>query len=285
MLKKFDELHVINFLSALLIGIIIGFPHSLLRIALSLPFVLFSPGYALVAVLYPRRDDLSGAERIALSLGTSLAIVALVGLGLNFLPWGVRLMPILTSLAGFTAVCSVLAAHARGRLSHTTRFTVEIQPLLGHFHNVSVGQVAVAGITIAATVVVGWLLHAADSRAGETFTEFYVLNGSGKAEAFTDWVSAGKPAEIILGIINRESRRATYTVTIRAEGRPETILGPFSIEKGEKRERKVQVNLPIGTHREIQFLLFKDAGPVPYRRLRFWINAVPRHASGAQSTK
>ena len=277
MLKKLNELHLINFLSALLIGIAVGLPDSPLRIPLSLLLVLFSPGYALIAALYPRREDLSTAERVALSLGTSLAIVALIGLGLNFLPWGVRLIPILVSLASFIAICSALAARARSRLHPTERFTIEIQSLLGYLRKVSWGPAAVAAVIIAAITLAGWRLYAANSHTGETFTEFYVLNDSGKAEAYPDWIAAGKPAEVILGIINKEMRRATYRITIRANGRPEITLGPFPLGTGERWEKKVQVSLPQpGAHQEIEFLLFKDSISVPYRRLHLWINVLPR---------
>ena len=283
MLKQLSELHLLNLLSILLVGIVIGLPHSFLRIPLSLPFVLFSPGYALIAALYPRRDDLSGAERIALSLGASLAIVALIGLGLNILPWGVRLIPVLVSVAGVTTVCSILAAQARSRLAQTERFTIDIRRLLGQLRKVSWGQVAVAGIIIAAAVIAVWQLYSIESRTGETFTEFYVLNDSGKAEGYPDWVLAGTPTEVILGIINREMSRTTYTIAIRAHDRPEATLGPFSLEREEKLERKVQLNLSAGAHQEIQFLLFKDGSSIPYRRLHFWINVMPRKSSGASS--
>jgi uncharacterized membrane protein len=68
---------------------------SPVRIILGLPLMLFLPGYALIATLFPRKGDLDGIERIALSFGLSIAITPLLGLGLNYTPFGIRLTPIL----------------------------------------------------------------------------------------------------------------------------------------------------------------------------------------------
>ena len=73
-----------------------------LRIPLGLAMVLIVPGYALIAALFPRRTDLDSIERIALSFGLSIAVVPLIGLGLNYTPWGIRLTPVVISLAIFT---------------------------------------------------------------------------------------------------------------------------------------------------------------------------------------
>lgn len=52
-----------------------------IRMILGLIMVLFLPGSALVAALFPAKDDLDGIERLALGLGLSFAIVPLIGLG------------------------------------------------------------------------------------------------------------------------------------------------------------------------------------------------------------
>ncbi|MBN1814156.1 MAG: DUF1616 domain-containing protein [Anaerolineae bacterium] len=52
-------------------------PFPLPRLFLGLLFVLFVPGYALQAVLFPRAADLDGPERLALSFGLSIAVVPL----------------------------------------------------------------------------------------------------------------------------------------------------------------------------------------------------------------
>ncbi len=56
----------------------------------------------------PRRgmDDI---ERVALSFGMSIAITALIGLGLNYTPWGIRLLPVLFSISAFIIILSAVA--------------------------------------------------------------------------------------------------------------------------------------------------------------------------------
>ena len=70
-----------------------------LRIALSFICLLFFPGYALISALFPRQGTLSLLERSVLSIGLSIAIVPLIGLALNYTPWGIRLDPILIAVA------------------------------------------------------------------------------------------------------------------------------------------------------------------------------------------
>ncbi|MHB8987039.1 MAG: DUF1616 domain-containing protein [Eubacteriales bacterium] len=65
---------------------------------------------------FSRRRD--GIERVALSFGLSIAVVPLVGLILNYTPWGIRLAPILASLLVFVG-----AMKLRSRLKVTAGFT------------------------------------------------------------------------------------------------------------------------------------------------------------------
>ncbi|MEM3437498.1 MAG: DUF1616 domain-containing protein [Nitrososphaerales archaeon] len=85
-------------------------PFIYLRYAFGSIFILYLPGYSLIEALYPRKEDLEGLERLALSIGLSLAIVPLVGLILNYTPWGIRLEPIIISLAILTSMLALIAA-------------------------------------------------------------------------------------------------------------------------------------------------------------------------------
>ncbi len=83
-----------------------------LRIVVGSLFVLFLPGYSLVEALYPGEGELSPLERLALSIGLSLALVPLVGLVLNYTPWGIRLGPVMASLSTLS-LGLLLVAHYR----------------------------------------------------------------------------------------------------------------------------------------------------------------------------
>jgi len=54
-----------------------------------------------IKTLFPMRR-IDRVELMTLSIGTSLALVTLVGLLLNYTPWGLRLIPITTSLSILT---------------------------------------------------------------------------------------------------------------------------------------------------------------------------------------
>lgn len=92
-----------------------GSPLIYLRYALGALFVLYLPGSMLIEALYIKRGELEGLEKVALSLGLSLAVVPLIGLVLNFTPLGIRLEPIVISLALFTLTMAFTAAYRQYR--------------------------------------------------------------------------------------------------------------------------------------------------------------------------
>lgn len=84
-----------------------------LRYVLGSITVLFIPGYVTIELLYPREEDLSPLERLALSIGLSLALVPLIGLVLNYTPWGIRLAPIAASLTIYATVAAFAAGYRK----------------------------------------------------------------------------------------------------------------------------------------------------------------------------
>jgi hypothetical protein len=88
-------------------------PLVAVRWVLGSMFVLFLPGYVTVEALFPKGRDLDGIERSALSVGLSLTLVMLVGLLLNYTPWGIRLTPIVISLTILTVGLAFVALWRR----------------------------------------------------------------------------------------------------------------------------------------------------------------------------
>lgn len=98
-----------------------AYPLTYVRQFLGTIFVLFLPGFVFMRTLYPSKvpletssEKLDKVERIALSIGLSITIVAITGLILNYTPWGIRLTPITLSLFALTiifATASFLRSH------------------------------------------------------------------------------------------------------------------------------------------------------------------------------
>ena len=93
-----------------------AYPIVYIRSALGIIFMLFLPGYTFIKALFPvhvptktSTESLDPIERIALSLGMSIALVPIIGLLLNYTPWGIRLTPIVLSLLALTIVFATAA--------------------------------------------------------------------------------------------------------------------------------------------------------------------------------
>jgi uncharacterized membrane protein len=123
--KLFDLQIIVSLTILTLIFVLVPLLNeTFIRTILGLVMVLFLPGYALIAALFIEKDDLDGIERIALSFGLSIAVVPLLGLGLNFTPFGIRLVPILITLTVFTTIMAVIAYLRRKNLPADKQFEV-----------------------------------------------------------------------------------------------------------------------------------------------------------------
>lgn len=67
------------------------------------------PGYTFIKALFPSKNELDPIERTALSIGLSLALVPIVGLLLNYSPWGITPTPITISLLALNIILATVA--------------------------------------------------------------------------------------------------------------------------------------------------------------------------------
>lgn len=91
-------------------------PFVIIRIVLGFVFVLVMPGYCLVRVLFPNRviefNKTGGIDLVtsfSLAIVLSIAVVSLVGLVLDYTPWGINLGTLLFSLSLLTAFFATIA--------------------------------------------------------------------------------------------------------------------------------------------------------------------------------
>lgn len=324
---------------ACVFALVPGLNETPLRLLFSLPLVLFVPGYVFVAALFPEagespiaddadeeRDtaattndemtDIDGAishgfstgsgidgiERVALSFGLSIAIVPLVGLLLNFTPWGIRLGPILVSLTGFVVVTTAIAETRRKQLPESERFEVPYRRWIddgrAELFDPTSRFDAVLNLILVVSVLLalGSVAYAvAVPPEGESFSEFYVLSedddGELTAAGYPTNFSLGESKPIVVGVGNHEHEPTQYSVVVQLQRveitdnetqiRERTELDRFkSPEIGHNDTWNTEIGIrPMieGESLRVQFLLYRGDVPTDptgenaYRTLHLWV--------------
>jgi uncharacterized membrane protein len=271
------DLYYIVGLSLVLAGIIAlgnGWWQGL-RVALGLPFILFFPGYVLIAALFTRKEDLSGIERVALSFGLSIAVVPLIGLGLNYTPWGIRLAPILVSLIVFIFAMTAIAWYRRRRLPADDAFipTFDFElPVLAELSRLD--RVLSVLLIVSILVAIGSIIYVVTMpKTGEKFTEFYILGPGGKAEGYPGNLAVGQQGQVIVGVVNHEYSLVNYTVQVKIGDTVQSTIGPIALSNEQKWENPAVFSVSAPQQNlQVQFLLFRQGDTTPYRSLHLWVN-------------
>ena len=262
-----------------------GLSETILRNILGLPLVLFLPGYALIAALFPAKSDLDGIERTALSFGLSIAVVPLIGLGLNYTPWGIRLIPILISLSVFTFAMCGLAYLRRAKLPDADAFEVPFRKM-AHELKAEILEKPESGLDRVLTIilVLSILLSVATlfyvvvtPKEGEHFTEFYLLGPEGMADNYPTNYTLGESGTVIVGVVNHEYMPVNYTMEVRLENKSLPLpkdIQQVTLAHNETWEEPLTLTPPVeGKNMKLEFLLFNETDKnTPYRDLLLWIN-------------
>jgi uncharacterized membrane protein len=274
-IRLWDELWLLNLLVIMLVVSIIFTPSDVLRIIIGLPFVLFFPGYVLMAALFPRREGLGGIERIALSFGISIAVVPLIGLILNYTWWGITLESTLYSIAAFILALSIIAWVRRRRLGEEERFGLEFQLRLPGWAGGAGDKALSVILVIAVAGALGMLGYAiAQPKVGERFTEFYILGVDGEAADYPGELVVGEEGKVVVGIINREYEAVSYRVEVRIDGMKNNEVGPVVLEHEQRWEGEVGfVPTASGENEKVEFWLYQNGEAEPcLEPLYLWLS-------------
>lgn len=227
-------------------------PTTPVRFLVSVPLLLFLPGYVLIGILFPRRtqspqesqtsgqhsghwfvatrkpDRVTPTERIALSFGLSVAVVPLLGLLLEALPVDAFDGSIFPTLVGGVAIGALIASIRRLRIPADERFRLPIETVRADIVATVSGTPSwserIATIVLVATVLVamfsvGYVF--AVPQHGEQFTDLRVMTESVDGELtlgnYPDEIDVGESTELIIGIDNMEGQQQAYTVVVTAE--------------------------------------------------------------------
>jgi uncharacterized membrane protein len=270
------DLNLIVVTSLLVVAITLAAPYALVvRIALGLPFLLVFPGYAIIAAMFPRKSDLEPIERVALGLAVSVATVPLIGLALNYSPWGITTGPVLASVTTLIIAGAATASHRRRRVPAEEAFCPRVRmglPAIVKPREISVPLVAVWAVLL---IVAGGTAYYLADGSGEPprFTEFYVLATDGRAIGYPSYLAPREVAAVTLGVVNREGRAARYEIVVKVDGETMDSVGDIVLDAGSRWEGVLTL-LPThgGVGQKVEYLLYKDGQAAPHRSLHLWVD-------------
>lgn len=280
-MTRFSDLKIVVFLLIMTVLFVLLPPLNTtpIRTILGIPVILFLPGYALIAALFPGKKDLDGIERIALSFGLSIAVVPLIGLVLNFTPFGIRLFPVLISISVFTLIMCLITYYRRSRLPEDEVYGLNftrIYPRAKAMFNGDTKLDKILSVILVLSIIFSVIILVyviVSPIQGEKFTEFYILGNEGKADNYPTIIGSGNNSSLIVGIVNHEYSPVNYTLLISLENNTLSRKNVQLKHNSTWEERTYFTPEIKGNNLKLDFLLYKGNNlTAPYRDLHLWVN-------------
>lgn len=303
------------------LGLLVLPSGAVARILLALPLLFILPGYALLAAAFPRRavgsdrltwemparnaaatGSLAPFERVALSVGLSVALVPPLGLV-------VATAPVATTVGTLAAVVSAVVVAGmfgsvvrRLGLPEAERYESPMAVALAATRTALAGSVStrrralnlcvVVVVVLSLTTMLGAL---AASPRGASYTSMTLLTQNESGE----YVSSGYPETLAsaerqppyVELANHEGQTVDYTLVttvqrVRADNgsvtaldERETARSRLRLDAGESRVLRPSVRSgTTGTDVRVVYLLYRGDAPADpsvdtaYRYTQFWVN-------------
>src|SRR2546426_901600 len=259
---------------------------------ISILLSLLVPGYLAVAAMYPSNHEIDWIERLALSVGLDVAIIAALGVVLSATAPGVQFSSVLTSLTLLTVAEAVVAYWRRMRLPPDRRLALEVKVSLSGWAQQRAADKILTIILVSSVIVavVAFTRAMNTPQPGDRFTEFYFLGLGANVSAYPNRLNLSESGNIVLGISNHEGEDVSYTLHVdllgerlvhnATSGFNETVevnrttwsSFPVTLADGQNWTQPYTFRINETGLWKVQFLLFKD-GDVSraYRELHLYV--------------
>jgi uncharacterized membrane protein len=229
-------------------------PWGPLCLVVALPLIFFLPGYAVAAAIFAR-GRIPLRHLLVLSLGLSLAVLALGALPLNYLPGGVR--------AGWWALLLVIVVFAAARAAAIRRPSHRAAPRPSSPWKPRLNPAQAGLFTLGALAVVAAIVLA------------FIPVGAKNALGYTQmWIQplAGAKTGVEIGVGSAEQKEASYRLWVKFGGGEAPQGRYFKLAPGETQIVKLLTEKQPVANEQIRAALFKRNGPDhAYRRVSTWI--------------
>jgi uncharacterized membrane protein len=252
-MRGFRDLRRATALAAASAVLALILPGDFLSLLAALPLIFFLPGYAIAAAAFAH-GRIPFQHMLVLSIGLSLATLALGGLVLDYLPGGIR--------AGWWALllfAVVLGACRAAALRRPRRWQPAKPPPLPRPNPAQAGLAAGGALAIVAAVVLA-----------------FVPLGAADAVGYTEmWIKPldGARAGVEIGVGNAEHEDTPYRLFVKfGDGEPPQGR-KFTLEPGETRTVRLATEGEPQAAKLIEAALFRAdrPGSGAYRRVSAWI--------------
>ncbi len=284
---------ILSLVSAISIILLPG--GNLIRIIFALPIVIFFPGYAFVSFLWPENHTVYEAEnskgnetntrgikvieRIVLSFGLSIVILAFIGIILNFIS-EISLKPILAFLIIFIVFVCGMGWYRRSLIPEADRFTMPVEKI-NIFQNAEEPEDKFIAIVLVISLIISGFTLAyvlTNPLEGENFTEFYVLDQNRGITDLPLNMTTNETKTITIGTVCHEYESTNYIIIIsllNTTGQRQNItLSSYDIalEHEQINETFFAFQIDYAGQYKLTMELYKDDDPTVYREIHLWID-------------
>ncbi len=241
--------------------------NSIYEPILGIILILFLPGYAIVSVIFPKRDYLDGVERLSLSFGFPLIGLAII----LFLTYSTQVIISLKSLSitfsVFTLLMVLIGYIRRKRVADDERFYV-------NFSGSKTRKILTIILILSIVLTISTAVYIIFTPNQSGSTEFNLLSPVGNASVYPTNLAVGKNGTVVLGIVNNESETVNYNLVVTSDG---VVISEqnLTLTNGENKEIPYTFTAGSVGYKKIEFLLYKMPDNTNiYRSQYIYVNMV-----------
>jgi uncharacterized membrane protein len=254
------------------------------RLIAGLALIFFIPGYAVLAVIFPLKADITHVERVGFSLVLSIIIVGGMSFLASYTPLGLRAAPVVAVVSILVLVITVSAYVRRRSLPLERRFAISVPrtsgakraPPWGKLDGKLEKTLAVVLVLVSVVALSATIYLIAAPTGGEAYTAFYVLGPDGKAQDYPSQFRLGEEQSVIVGVTNHEQRAMDYTlVTTLSDNVSSSTLSTETLHLANNENWEQPMNVRpdrIGEDMQLSFLLYGYNDTTPLQTTHLWVN-------------
>ena len=241
--------------------------NTILKPVLGIILILFLPGYAIVSVIFPKKDYLYGIERLALSFAFPLIGLAIVIFLTNSTTVLISLKSLSIFISAFTILMVLIGYIRRRRVADDDRFYV-------NFGGSKTRKILTIILILSIILAISTAVYIIFKPNQNGSTEFNILSPVGNASVYPTNLTIGGNGKVALSIVNNESKTVDYHLVITSNG---AVISEqnLTLTNGENKEIPYTFTAGSVGYKKIEFLLYKMPDNTNiYRSQYIYVNMV-----------